>query len=50
MLTFRGSAGEVLAFDFCLRDKSSIAEDIVKYQVVTFEVPFKIFMTTKRIE
>lgn len=32
-LTFSVSAGEVRVSDFCLRDKSSIAEDIVYYQV-----------------
>ena len=41
MLTFGGPAGEVLVFHFRLRGKGSIAEEIVKYQVVTLEVPFK---------
>jgi len=44
-LTLSGSAGEVCVFDFCLPNKGSIAEDIVKYQVVALEVPCIIFMT-----
>jgi hypothetical protein len=50
MLTFGGSTGELRVFDFCLRDKASIAEDIVKYQIVNLEAPFRIFMTANRIE
>ena len=50
MLMFGGPAGKALVFNFRLRDKGSIAEDIVKDQVVTLEVPFKIFVTANRIE
>ena len=45
-LTFSGSAGKVRVFDICLPNNGSIAEDIVKYQVVTLEVPFIILTTS----
>jgi hypothetical protein len=44
MLTFSGSAGEAPVFNFCLPSKGSIAEDIVKYRIVTLERPFIIFL------
>ena len=43
-LRFSGSAGEVRVLNVCLPNNGSIAEDIVKYQVVTLEVPFLIFL------